>query len=115
MASLRLASFKTGSGASYGAVTDQGIVDLGKKLTKYPTLLDVFPTLTELCGVKYPRGAELPFGRSLAAHLLPAAGGRSDLVDARPLLGEVTSRRPPERSAMTMARRRSPPVASIAS
>ena len=41
MASLRLASFKTGGRASYGAVTDQGIVDLGKKLTKYPTLLDV--------------------------------------------------------------------------
>ena len=42
MASLRLASFKAGGRASYGAVTDQGIVDLGRKLTKYPTLLDVF-------------------------------------------------------------------------
>ena len=42
MASLRLASFKTGGRASYGAVTDRGIVDLGRKLAKYPTLLDVF-------------------------------------------------------------------------
>ncbi|HET7154039.1 MAG TPA: fumarylacetoacetate hydrolase family protein [Hyphomicrobiaceae bacterium] len=42
MASLRLASFKVGSRESYGAVTGEGIVDLGKKLTKYPTLLDVF-------------------------------------------------------------------------
>ena len=42
MASLRLATFKTNGRTSYGAVTDDGIVDLGKKLTKYPTLLDVF-------------------------------------------------------------------------
>src|SRR5689334_3944699 len=39
---LRLASFKAGGKASYGVVTDGGIVDLGKRLTKYPTLLDVF-------------------------------------------------------------------------
>src|SRR5262252_1577802 len=42
MASLRLATFKTSGRVSYGAVTDTGIVDLGKKLPKYPTLLDVF-------------------------------------------------------------------------
>ena len=42
MASLRLASFKAGGRVSYGAVIGEGIVDLGKKLTKYPTLLDVF-------------------------------------------------------------------------
>jgi 2-keto-4-pentenoate hydratase/2-oxohepta-3-ene-1,7-dioic acid hydratase in catechol pathway len=39
---LRLASFKAGGKASYGVVTDGGIVDLGKRLTKYPTLVDVF-------------------------------------------------------------------------
>src|SRR4051794_30407224 len=39
---LRLASFKANGRATYGAVTDKGIVDLGKKLAKYPTLLDVF-------------------------------------------------------------------------
>ena len=38
---LRLATFKANGRTSYGAVTDKGIVDLGKKLTKYPTLLDV--------------------------------------------------------------------------
>jgi 2-keto-4-pentenoate hydratase/2-oxohepta-3-ene-1,7-dioic acid hydratase in catechol pathway len=42
MATLRLASFKAGGRTSWGAVTDSGIVDLGKKLSKYPTLLDVF-------------------------------------------------------------------------
>ncbi|MEA2992518.1 MAG: hypothetical protein QOD40_1438 [Alphaproteobacteria bacterium] len=40
--SLRLASFRTGGRTSYGAVTDKGIVDLGRRLSgKYPTLLDV--------------------------------------------------------------------------
>jgi 2-keto-4-pentenoate hydratase/2-oxohepta-3-ene-1,7-dioic acid hydratase in catechol pathway len=38
---FRLASFKVGGRSSYGAVTDQGIVDLGRRL-KYPTLLDLF-------------------------------------------------------------------------
>ncbi len=41
--SLRLASFRVNGRSSYGAVTDNGIVDLGRKLSgKYPTLLDVF-------------------------------------------------------------------------
>jgi 2-keto-4-pentenoate hydratase/2-oxohepta-3-ene-1,7-dioic acid hydratase in catechol pathway len=40
---MRLASFKANGRVSYGAVIDgTGIVDLGRKLTKYPTLLDVF-------------------------------------------------------------------------
>ena len=39
---MRLASFRVNGRASYGAVTDGGIIDLGRKLTKYPTLLDVF-------------------------------------------------------------------------
>ena len=38
---MRLASFRVNGRSSYGAVTDNGIIDLGKKL-KYPTLLDVF-------------------------------------------------------------------------
>src|SRR3954469_10108257 len=38
---MRLASFRVNGRSSYGAVTDSGIIDLGKKL-KYPTLLDVF-------------------------------------------------------------------------
>ena len=40
--SLRLASFRVNGRTSYGAVTDKGIVDLGRKLSaKYPTLLDI--------------------------------------------------------------------------
>src|SRR5262244_3820014 len=42
MAALRLATFKTGGRVSYGAVIDGGIIDLGRKLAKHPTLLDVF-------------------------------------------------------------------------
>jgi len=37
---MRLASFKANGRVSYGAVTDGGIVDLGRKL-KYPTLFDL--------------------------------------------------------------------------
>jgi 2-keto-4-pentenoate hydratase/2-oxohepta-3-ene-1,7-dioic acid hydratase in catechol pathway len=39
---MKLASFKANGRTSYGAVTGSGIVDLGRKLTKYGTLLDVF-------------------------------------------------------------------------
>src|SRR2546428_11371363 len=39
---MKLASFKVNGRASYGAVTDKGIIDLGRKLPKYATLLDVF-------------------------------------------------------------------------
>src|SRR5215475_13333206 len=38
---MKLASFKVNCRASYGAVSGSGIIDLGRKLTKYPTLLDV--------------------------------------------------------------------------
>ncbi len=40
--SLRLASFRVNGRNSYGAVTDKGLVDIGRKLSaKYPTLLDL--------------------------------------------------------------------------
>jgi len=39
---MRLASFKSNGHVSYGVVTDGGIVDLRRRLTKYPTLLDLF-------------------------------------------------------------------------
>ena len=38
---MRLATFKADGRISYGAVTDGGIVDLGRRLAKYPTLLDL--------------------------------------------------------------------------
>ena len=39
---MRLATFKANGRVSYGAVSGSGIVDLGKTLAKYPTLLDLF-------------------------------------------------------------------------
>jgi 2-keto-4-pentenoate hydratase/2-oxohepta-3-ene-1,7-dioic acid hydratase in catechol pathway len=39
---MRLASFKVNGRPSYGAVTDGGIIDLARRLPKYPALLDVF-------------------------------------------------------------------------
>jgi 2-keto-4-pentenoate hydratase/2-oxohepta-3-ene-1,7-dioic acid hydratase in catechol pathway len=39
---MRLASFTVNGRPGYGAVTDSGIVDLTRRLPKYPTLLDVF-------------------------------------------------------------------------
>ena len=38
---MKLASFKANGRASYGVVADGGIIDLGRRLSKYPTLLDV--------------------------------------------------------------------------
>jgi 2-keto-4-pentenoate hydratase/2-oxohepta-3-ene-1,7-dioic acid hydratase in catechol pathway len=38
---MHLATFRANGRVSYGAVTGNGIVDLGRKLTKYPTLLDL--------------------------------------------------------------------------
>ena len=38
---MKLASFKANGRTSYGAVTGNGIIDLGRKLSKYATLLDV--------------------------------------------------------------------------
>ena len=35
---MKIASFKAGSTASYGIVTDGGIIDAGRRLTGYPTL-----------------------------------------------------------------------------
>src|SRR5882724_9538378 len=35
---MKIASFKTGTTATYGLVTDAGIIDAGKRLKAYPTL-----------------------------------------------------------------------------
>jgi 2-keto-4-pentenoate hydratase/2-oxohepta-3-ene-1,7-dioic acid hydratase in catechol pathway len=39
---MRLASFRASGRASYGAVINDGIIDLGRRFSNYPTLLDVF-------------------------------------------------------------------------
>ena len=49
---MRLATFKANGRVSYGAVTGDGIVDLGRSL-RYPTLLDVF----RACAVEEARAA----------------------------------------------------------
>src|SRR5262245_51158385 len=38
---MKLASFKANGRTSYGAVTEAGIIDLGRKFPQYPTLLDL--------------------------------------------------------------------------
>jgi 2-keto-4-pentenoate hydratase/2-oxohepta-3-ene-1,7-dioic acid hydratase in catechol pathway len=39
---MKLASFKADGRSSYGAVTGNGIIDLGRRLPKYATLLELF-------------------------------------------------------------------------
>ena len=39
---MRLASFRVKGRAAWGVVTDGGIIDLGRRLPDYPTLLDLF-------------------------------------------------------------------------
>jgi 2-keto-4-pentenoate hydratase/2-oxohepta-3-ene-1,7-dioic acid hydratase in catechol pathway len=58
---MRLVSFNVNGRVSYGAVTDGGIVDLGRRLSKYPALLDVFRA-------------------QAVAELRSAAGGSPDLA-----------------------------------
>ena len=35
---MKIASFKSGNVASYGIVTDAGIIDAGRRLKNFPTL-----------------------------------------------------------------------------
>lgn len=65
----------------------------GRRVGGVTTLLDVFPTLIELAGVRYPRGAEADrAGRSLVPQLMGVDGGppASIVPLSRPILGEVT-------------------------
>jgi hypothetical protein len=69
---MRLASFKTPKGAGYGVVTDQGIVDLGKRIgNKYPDLKALIagqglPEAKKLAGEKADFKSPTP-GRSSAS------------------------------------------------
>ncbi len=62
----------------------------GRAVDGIATLLDVFPTLTKLCGVTYPRGDERPLAASLADQILAPKGGAPSGVRERTLVGEVT-------------------------
>jgi arylsulfatase A-like enzyme len=61
----------------------------GRKVGGVATLMDVFPTLVDVCGVRYPKGGELCNGMSLAKQLASDAPSDASVPD-RALLGEVT-------------------------
>ena len=60
---MRLASFRVNGRTSYGAVVDGGIIDLGRKLSKYPTLLDLFRAQAVGGGARGREGAGGPSGQ----------------------------------------------------
>lgn len=66
---MKIASFKAGSTASYGLVTDAGIVDAGRRLASYPTLRTLL-TAGALGELKKLQG-EKPDHALSAVHLLP--------------------------------------------
>src|SRR3954454_5984071 len=41
---MKIASFKAGTAATYGLVTDSGVIDAGKRLKAYPTLKALLAT-----------------------------------------------------------------------
>lgn len=62
----------------------------GRRIRGIATLLDVGPTLTELCGIEDPRIADAHrSGRSLLPQVL-GTGPRADSIAPRPVLAEVT-------------------------
>ena len=66
---MKIASFKTGSVASYGIVTDAGIVDAGRRLKNFPTLKSLLAhgALDELNKLQ----GERPDYALIAVELLP--------------------------------------------
>lgn len=66
---MKIASFKTDSSASYGIVTSDGVVDAGRRLTRYPTLRAVL-TDGALGELKALQGERIDHALS-AVQLLP--------------------------------------------
>ena len=64
----------------------------GRHVAGVASLLDVFPTLVELAGIRYPKGHDANMGWSLATTLLPYDGKtpRDAVPSGRALLAEVT-------------------------
>jgi hypothetical protein len=54
---MKIASFKAGNAATFGIVTDAGIIDAGKRLKAYPTLKTLLArgSLDELKALKGER------------------------------------------------------------
>ena len=66
---MKIASFKAGSTASYGIVTDTGIIDAGRRLPNYPTLRSLLAA--GALGDLKPLANEKPDHRLAAVTLLP--------------------------------------------
>ncbi|KQW20517.1 5-carboxymethyl-2-hydroxymuconate isomerase [Afipia sp. Root123D2] len=66
---MKIASFKAGSTASYGIVTDSGIIDAGRRLSSYPTLRAVLER-GAMAELKKLQGEKADYALS-AVQLLP--------------------------------------------
>jgi len=75
---MRLATFSVNGRVSYGAVTDAGVVDLGRRLTKYPALVDLMRA--DALG-EAQRGATTHADHALAdVELLPPLPGAEKII-----------------------------------
>ena len=78
MSPLRLASFEVNGRSSYGAVSDGGIIDLGRRLSgSYPGLIDVF------------RAGAVAEARAAAAGPPPPPPGEAKLLPPLPPPGKI--------------------------
>jgi 2-keto-4-pentenoate hydratase/2-oxohepta-3-ene-1,7-dioic acid hydratase in catechol pathway len=67
---VRLASYQIGNAQGYGAVVGEGIVDLGRRLTRYPTLRELIAAEGLPVACEVMRGASIDHALS-AVTLLP--------------------------------------------
>ena len=70
---------------------DAALASRGVRIGGVATLLDVFPTLLDLCSIRYPRGAERGSGSSFVTQIIPAEGCARFSIQERVLLGEVST------------------------
>lgn len=73
-----------------GSFGDAAKASRGRRVGGVATLLDVMPTLVELCSIRHPRGAERGSGASLAPQLVGNGTRVEPTVPDRVLFGEVT-------------------------
>jgi 2-keto-4-pentenoate hydratase/2-oxohepta-3-ene-1,7-dioic acid hydratase in catechol pathway len=75
---MRLATFAVKGRVSYGAVTDAGIVDLGRRLTKYPALIDLIRA--DALGEAKRAAAAKPDHALADVELLPPLPGAEKII-----------------------------------
>lgn len=73
-----------------GSFGEAARVSRGRRVGGVATLLDVMPTLLDLCSIRHPRGAERGSGASLLPQLVAEGHRVEPTVDERVLFGEVT-------------------------